>query len=76
MEYVGPAYEWDEEIVRGSFDDGKFTIWYLKDGRVRARAHGRPLRRPRPRARELIVERRVLDEAGRSALASLDADLE
>ena len=25
MEYVGPAYEWTEEIVRGSVDDGKFT---------------------------------------------------
>ncbi len=33
LEYVGPAYEWDEEIVRGSFDEGKFTVWYLK-GRV------------------------------------------
>jgi 3-phenylpropionate/trans-cinnamate dioxygenase ferredoxin reductase subunit len=35
MEYVGPAYEWDEEIVRGSFDESEFTVWYLKDGRVR-----------------------------------------
>ena len=36
LEYVGPAYEWDEEIVRGSLDDGKFTNWYLKDGVVKA----------------------------------------
>ena len=29
LEYVGPALAWDEEILRGSFDDGKFTNWYL-----------------------------------------------
>src|SRR3954452_24503337 len=34
MEYVGPAYEWDEEIVRGSLDDGEFTVWYLNAGRL------------------------------------------
>jgi 3-phenylpropionate/trans-cinnamate dioxygenase ferredoxin reductase subunit len=34
MEYVGPAYQWDEEIVRGSLDDSEFTIWYLAGGRV------------------------------------------
>ena len=34
MEYVGPAYEWDEEIVRGSIDDGEFTIWYVNGGRL------------------------------------------
>ncbi len=34
LEYVGPAYEWDEEIVRGSYEDANFTTWYLKDGRV------------------------------------------
>ena len=30
LEYVGPAYEWDEEIVRGSYEEGKFTTWYLR----------------------------------------------
>jgi 3-phenylpropionate/trans-cinnamate dioxygenase ferredoxin reductase subunit len=34
MEYVGPAYEWDEEIVRGSIDDGEFTIWYVNGGKL------------------------------------------
>jgi 3-phenylpropionate/trans-cinnamate dioxygenase ferredoxin reductase subunit len=34
MEYVGPAYTWDEEIVRGSLADGEFTVWYVKDGRL------------------------------------------
>jgi 3-phenylpropionate/trans-cinnamate dioxygenase ferredoxin reductase component len=34
LEYVGPAYEWEQEVVRGSIDDGAFTIFYLHDGRV------------------------------------------
>ena len=29
LEYVGPAAEWDREVVRGSIDDGEFTIFYL-----------------------------------------------
>ena len=36
LEYVGPAAEWDQEVVRGSIDDGEFTIFYLRDGRVAA----------------------------------------
>jgi 3-phenylpropionate/trans-cinnamate dioxygenase ferredoxin reductase subunit len=36
MEYVGPAGEWDEIWWRGSPQDGKFTAWYVKDGRVAA----------------------------------------
>src|SRR5438876_3012991 len=35
LEYVGPAHEWDEEIVRGSLDDGEFTIFYLRGGVVK-----------------------------------------
>lgn len=34
LEYVGPASEWDEVVVRGSLDDGEFSSWYLKDGAV------------------------------------------
>jgi 3-phenylpropionate/trans-cinnamate dioxygenase ferredoxin reductase component len=36
LEYIGPAYEWDQEVVRGSISDGEFTIFYLQDGRVKA----------------------------------------
>jgi 3-phenylpropionate/trans-cinnamate dioxygenase ferredoxin reductase subunit len=36
LEYVGPAYGWDEEIVRGSIADGNFTNFYLQDGAVKA----------------------------------------
>ncbi|MEA2294082.1 MAG: 3-phenylpropionate/trans-cinnamate dioxygenase ferredoxin reductase component [Solirubrobacteraceae bacterium] len=34
LEYVGPATAWDREVVRGSMDDGRFTIFYLDGGRV------------------------------------------
>jgi 3-phenylpropionate/trans-cinnamate dioxygenase ferredoxin reductase subunit len=34
IEYVGPALEWDREVIRGSFDDGRFTVFYLNGGRV------------------------------------------
>ena len=34
LEYVGPAASWDREVVRGSFDDGEFTVFYLDDGKV------------------------------------------
>jgi 3-phenylpropionate/trans-cinnamate dioxygenase ferredoxin reductase component len=74
LEYVGPAYEWDEEIVRGSFDDGKFTIWYLKDGRVRAAlTFGRS--DDLDHARRLIAEKPVLDASHRATLADADGDL-
>jgi 3-phenylpropionate/trans-cinnamate dioxygenase ferredoxin reductase component len=36
MEYVGPASEWDDVWWRGSPEDGKFTAWYVKDGRIAA----------------------------------------
>jgi 3-phenylpropionate/trans-cinnamate dioxygenase ferredoxin reductase subunit len=34
LEYVGPALSWDQEIVRGSVDDGQFSVFYLDAGRV------------------------------------------
>jgi 3-phenylpropionate/trans-cinnamate dioxygenase ferredoxin reductase subunit len=36
LEYVGPAFGWDEEVVRGSLEAGEFSVWYLQDGRVAA----------------------------------------
>jgi 3-phenylpropionate/trans-cinnamate dioxygenase ferredoxin reductase subunit len=36
LEYVGPASTWDTEMVRGSFDDGEFSVWYLDHGSVAA----------------------------------------
>jgi 3-phenylpropionate/trans-cinnamate dioxygenase ferredoxin reductase subunit len=75
LEYVGPAYEWDEEIVRGSFDDGAFTNWYLKDGVVKAAlTWGRS--DDLDAARKLIVDGKVLDQAQRATLADTDASLD
>jgi 3-phenylpropionate/trans-cinnamate dioxygenase ferredoxin reductase subunit len=34
IEYVGPAYDWDREVIRGSLDEGAFSVFYLHDGRV------------------------------------------
>jgi 3-phenylpropionate/trans-cinnamate dioxygenase ferredoxin reductase component len=68
LEYVGPAYEWDEEIVRGSYADGKFTIWYLKDGRLRAAlTFGRS--DDLDHARELIARGAPLGEDERAGLS-------
>jgi 3-phenylpropionate/trans-cinnamate dioxygenase ferredoxin reductase subunit len=37
IEYVGPAIDgWDREVVRGSPDDGAFTVFYLHEGRLAA----------------------------------------
>jgi 3-phenylpropionate/trans-cinnamate dioxygenase ferredoxin reductase component len=75
LEYVGPAYEWDEEIVRGSFEDGAFTIWYLQDGVVKAAlTFGRS--GDLEAARRLIVNGKALDGRAKAALGDLDADLE
>jgi 3-phenylpropionate/trans-cinnamate dioxygenase ferredoxin reductase subunit len=75
MEYVGPAYEWDQEIVRGSIDDGSFTNWYLNEGVVKAAlTFGRS--DDLDHARRLLVEGVVLDDAQRAKLGDLDADLD
>jgi hypothetical protein len=34
LEYVGPAARWDQEIVRGSLEDGEFAIFYLNEGKL------------------------------------------
>ena len=75
LEYVGPAYEWDEEIVRGSIDDGAFTNWYLKDGVVRgALTFGRS--DDLDHARRLLAGGGKLEEAERRGLGDRDADLD
>jgi 3-phenylpropionate/trans-cinnamate dioxygenase ferredoxin reductase subunit len=74
LEYVGPAYEWDEEILRGSFEDGSFTLWYLKDDVVKAAlTFGRS--DDLDHARRLILDGSHLNESRRAALADLNSDL-
>jgi 3-phenylpropionate/trans-cinnamate dioxygenase ferredoxin reductase subunit len=74
LEYVGPAYEWDQEILRGSFEEGSFTNWYLMDGVVKAAlSFGRS--DDLDHARRLIVDGGALAEGERAGLADRDAEL-
>ena len=74
LEYVGPAFDWDQEIVRGSFDQGSFTNWYLSDGVVKAAlTFGRS--DDLDHARRLIAGRSPLSADQRAALADPGSDL-
>jgi 3-phenylpropionate/trans-cinnamate dioxygenase ferredoxin reductase subunit len=74
LEYVGPAYQWDEEILRGTLTDETFTNWYLQDGRVLAAlTWGRP--DDLDTARRLIKAGMALDTAQRAMLADTDVEL-
>ena len=73
LEYVGPASEWDQEVVRGSIDGGEFSLWYIADGRVAAALSI-------GRSEDLDAARRLIksheDVSGKlDALADLSTDL-
>lgn len=74
IEYLGPAYRWDREVIRGSIDEGAFTVFYLDDGRLAgALTVGRS--QDLQLARRLIASsERVGDRA--DALGDLSTDLE
>jgi 3-phenylpropionate/trans-cinnamate dioxygenase ferredoxin reductase subunit len=36
LEYVGNAKDWDEVVFRGAPEEGSFSAWYVRDGRVEA----------------------------------------
>ena len=74
LQYVGHASGgWDEELVRGSIDDGAFSVWYLKnDVLVAALSVGRD--EDLMEARRLIAARTTAD-ALRGAVPDLDAEL-
>jgi 3-phenylpropionate/trans-cinnamate dioxygenase ferredoxin reductase component len=74
LEYVGPAYDWDQEILRGSFDEGSFTNWYLTDGVVKAAiTFGRS--DDLDHARRLLAGASALSADQQAALADPAADL-
>ncbi len=74
LEYVGPAKDWDVEIVRGSFDEGKLTNWYVQGDRlVAALTAGRP--DDLDHAKRLLTEKPTLDDGAKAALGDLGADL-
>jgi 3-phenylpropionate/trans-cinnamate dioxygenase ferredoxin reductase subunit len=72
LEYVGPAARWDHEVIRGSVDEGEFSIFYLEEGRVAAALSvGRS--DDIEHARRLITERSAVGEP--DALGDLATDL-
>lgn len=74
LEYVGPAPGWDREVVRGSLDEGRFSVWYLAEGRVEgALSIGRS--DDLEHARRLIAARTPLGDDAVAALGDLGSDL-
>jgi 3-phenylpropionate/trans-cinnamate dioxygenase ferredoxin reductase subunit len=74
IEYVGPAYDWDREVIRGSVEDGAFSVFYLHDGRVAgALSVGRS--EDLQHARRFIVEGTQLADRA-DALGDLSTDLD
>jgi 3-phenylpropionate/trans-cinnamate dioxygenase ferredoxin reductase subunit len=73
-EYVGPAETWDEIVLRGDYDGGEFTAWYLEGGKVAAAlAVGR--------SDDLMHARRLIESGAdvsgdREALADVDSELD
>ena len=72
-EYVGSARSWDREVVRGSMEDGAFTVFYLEAGRVAAALTV-------GRSGDLDLARRLIagreDVSGReNELAAIDGEL-
>jgi 3-phenylpropionate/trans-cinnamate dioxygenase ferredoxin reductase subunit len=73
LEYVGPAKDWDQEVWRGSKEDGEFSLWYLQGGKVAGCLSV-------GRSEDLAEARRLLadgvDVSGAiDAIADADADL-
>ncbi len=73
LEYVGPATEWDQEIVRGSLDEGEFAIFYLAGGEVAAALSVGRSDDLEPARRWITSHTQLGDRAGE--LADLSTDL-
>lgn len=59
LEYVGTGGPWDEECVTGETGKGRFTIWYVRDGRIAgALTVGRP--------EDLDIARALIAESARA----------
>jgi 3-phenylpropionate/trans-cinnamate dioxygenase ferredoxin reductase component len=75
LEYVGPAYDWDEEVWRGDRDAGEFLVFYVKDGRV-AGALSVERSEDLGHARTLLAEGvDVSSDDAKAALGDPDSDL-
>ncbi len=73
LEYVGPAPGWDREVVRGSLEEGAFSVWYLDHGQL-VGALSVERSDDLEHARRLIAARTDLTPHA-DALADVDADL-
>jgi 3-phenylpropionate/trans-cinnamate dioxygenase ferredoxin reductase component len=74
IEYVGPAHDWDHEVIRGSVDEGAFSVFYLAGGHVAgALSVGRS--EDLQHARRLIAEHTEIGDRA-DALGDLSTDLE
>jgi len=74
LEYVGPAARWDREVVRGSLEEGAFSVWYLDGGRVAGAlsiGRGDDLEE----ARRLLAARVALDDGELRRLGDPGAEL-
>lgn len=72
LQYVGHAPAWDQSVVRGSMAERSFTVFYLRDGVVKA-AFAIDRGEEIVWARELVAARAAPDPA---KLADEDLDLE
>lgn len=74
IEYVGPAYEWDREVIRSSPHNGAFSVFYLHGGRVAgALSVGRP--EDLQHARRFIAEGTHIGDRA-DALGDVSTDLD
>jgi len=75
LEYVGPAYDWDEIVWRGDRNDGEFIAFYLTNGKV-AGALSVERSEDLGHARTLLAEGvDIGDEKTKGLLADPDSDL-
>ena len=67
IEYLGPAYDWDREVIRGSVQQGAFTVFYLHRGRLAgALTVGR--------SEDLLPARRINDDRVHGRARQVSAD--
>ncbi len=74
LEYVGPAADWDQEVLRGSIETGEFSVFYLHGGRLAAALSVGRSDDLEP-ARRLIASGAKLGEAAVAMLHDLSSDL-
>lgn len=74
LEYVGPARDWDREVIRGSIEEGEFSVFYLCGGHLAAALSvGRS--DDLEHARRLIGSGAQIGAAGVAALGDLGSEL-